>query len=350
MALERVNSESGETDSDTGGTSQNASSGLSLLPAQLSMFGHAVGLAGTASRKLVIETITRSSSLSQARSSYQQHLKANGLSDATVHSYSYDLARFADRVGNCRVCEITDRHVADFLGLATNQSSRKRRLTTLRSFFLFLIETSGALHLDPTECFRPPSVPLKQLQVLTSDEQRLMIAAADRDEAWSGLAVRLMLRMGLARSELLALTVQHIEFGENGELLVSIEENVPRRRPRSRSLSAAGDLSCTYQLFLERALPQIRLFPMGYQAINGMVQRVGKAAGRDAPVTPQMLRHTFGVEFAKTGADVHDLIRVLGLVDEARNRKSVERYLAEARSPIRVDGLASGERKLEQPS
>ncbi len=347
MALNRKNAELNNVDSAAERQAYDASNNASRLPAQLSMFDQTVGVVGTAKRELFIETITRSSSLSQARSAYQQHLKASGLSDATIRSYSYDLTRFADRVGNRRICEITDRQVGVFLELATNQSSRKRRLTTLRSFFSFLIETVGALHLDPTDGFRPPTVPLKQVEVLTPEEQRLLIAAADRDEAWSGLAVRLMLRLGLARSELLALTVDHIEFGEGGDLLVRIEEEDPRRKHRSRSLRVEGDLASSYQLLLERSMPQHRLFPMGYQAINGMVKRVGRAAGRDAPVTPLMLRHTFGVEFAKTGADVHDLIRVLGLVDEARNRRSVERYLAESRDPIRIGAVASGERKPE---
>ncbi len=348
MALNQVKAEADQVDSVEEGQASDASNNPSRLPAQLSMFDHTIGVAGPFNRELVIETLTRSSSLSQARSSYQQHLKACGLSDATIRSYSYDLTRFSDRVGNCRICEITDLHVGVFLELAANQSSRKRRLTTLRSFFSFLIETVGVLRLDPTDGFRPPTVSLKNVQVLTPDEQRKLIAAADRDEAWSGLAVRLMLRLGLARSELLALTVDHVECGEGGDLLVRIEEADPRRQQRSRSFSVEGDLSSSYQLFLERSIPQHRLFPMGYQAINGMVKRVGKAAGRDAPVTPQILRHTFGVEFAKTGADVHDLVRVLGLVDEARNRRSVERYLAEARNPVRIEAAASGERKLEQ--
>ena len=58
------------------------------------------------------------------------------------------------------------------------------------------------------------------------------------------------------------------------------------------------------------------------------------AAGMDRTVTPQTLRHTFAVERARAGADAGHLLELLGLVDDPRNRASVDRYLRLAEPPL----------------
>ncbi|HEU5431466.1 MAG TPA: tyrosine-type recombinase/integrase, partial [Thermomicrobiales bacterium] len=76
------------------------------------------------------------------------------------------------------------------------------------------------------------------------------------------------------------------------------------------------------------------LFPYGQPAVNGMVERVRRAAGIAKEVTPQTLRHTFAVERARAGADETDLLALLGLADDPRNRASVGRYLKLAAEPL----------------
>jgi integrase/recombinase XerD len=49
------------------------------------------------------------------------------------------------------------------------------------------------------------------------------------------------------------------------------------------------------------------------------------------------LRHTFGLAHARAGATAPTLIKLLGLVDEPRNRVSVERYIDMAAPPLRAD-------------
>jgi len=77
-----------------------------------------------------------------------------------------------------------------------------------------------------------------------------------------------------------------------------------------------------------------RLFPYGFQAVNGMVERVRRAAGITKEVTPSTLRHTFAVERAKDGADEEQLLALLGLADDPRNRASVRRYIKLAEPPL----------------
>jgi len=51
-------------------------------------------------------------------------------------------------------------------------------------------------------------------------------------------------------------------------------------------------------------------------------------------VSPQTLRTTFAVEQARAGADQQQLLSLLGLVNDPRNRASVDRYLTLASAPL----------------
>ena len=95
--------------------------------------------------------------------------------------------------------------------------------------------------------------------------------------------------------------------------------------------------------FLEARNPRGRLFPVGPQAVNGMVERLREAAGIDKEVTPNVLRHTFAVDQARQGADQKQLLALLGLADDPRNRASVNRYLKLAEPPVNAADPSSAE-------
>ncbi len=103
-----------------------------------------------------------------------------------------------------------------------------------------------------------------------------------------------------------------------------------------RSENSRGDeeFSKIYAEFLVATETVDLLFPVGFQAVNGMVNRVAKNAGLTQSVTPQTLRHTFAFERARNGATEDDLIELLGLADDPRNRESVRRYLSLAEPPL----------------
>jgi integrase/recombinase XerD len=278
-----------------------------------------------------------SSSLLAARQRYRDYLESGNRPRNTIEAYTYDLARLTDQIGPKPINHITDSDIATFLGQASNRSTRKRRLTSLRGFFRFLIDDARALRLDPTEGFHPHLVALHTPVVLTETEQEQLLEAADHDEPWSGAAIRLMLRMGLTRGELLQLRREHVTFDAAGELIVSIHYDDASKRVKERRLNAGGDLPEVLAAYMDRPGTADVLFPYGNQAVNGMVDRVTAAAGLDKKVTPQVLRHTFGLAHARAGATAPTLIKLLGLVDEPRNRVSVERYIDMAAPPLRAD-------------
>ncbi len=62
------------------------------------------------------------------------------------------------------------------------------------------------------------------------------------------------------------------------------------------------------------------------QSVNKLVERVARDAEINKKVTPQSLRDTFAVETAKNGSNSSELLKILGLAPDPRNRMSVDRY------------------------
>lgn len=149
--------------------------------------------------------LTAQSSLELARSWYRRELEQAGRPTNTVESYCYDLVVLEKLIGPKPINAISQTDIARLLGDANGRSTRKRRLTSARRFFRFLIDDARVLRTDPTEGHYPHTILLRSPVPLFPAEQEAFLAAAAEDEAWSLPAIWLMMRLGLTRSELLAL-------------------------------------------------------------------------------------------------------------------------------------------------
>ena len=274
------------------------------------------------------------SSLDLARSWYRRELEQAGRPTNTVESYCYDLVVLEKLIGPKPIDAIDQKDIARLLGDANGRATRKRRLTSARRFFRYLIDDARVLRVDPTEGHYPHTIPLRSPVPLFSAEQDALLAAAAEDEPWSLPAIWLMLRLGLTRSELLGLRREHIDLADPAEPVVYVFYDDVTKRGKERKLAAGPQFAEMYAAFLEERSPVDLLFPVGPQAVNGMVDRVRSTAGIQKEVTPQTLRHTFAVDRANAGATEEDLLAVLGLAPDARNRASVQRYLKLAAPPL----------------
>jgi integrase/recombinase XerD len=281
-----------------------------------------------------LPVLTPASSLDLARAWYRRELERTKRPANTIESYSYDLAKLEERIGPKPINTIKRSDIAEFLGLANNKSTRKRRLTSVRRFFTYLIESEKVLDRDPTDGFYPHSIQLRSPVPLFADEQAALLEAAAADEPWSLVAIWLMLRLGLARSELLALRRDQIDLTDPDRPVIFIIYDDVTKRGKERRLAGDPEFAEIYRDFLEQRAPVDLLFPVGFQAINGMVERVRNSAKINKEVSPQVLRHTFAIERAKSGSDENELLALLGLADDPRNRASVRRYLKLAEPPL----------------
>ena len=274
------------------------------------------------------------SSLTLARAWYRRELEQAKRPRNTVESYCYDLVVLESLIGPKPINAVDRGDIARYLGGASSRSTRKRRLTSARRFFHYLIEDARVLGADPTAGYYPHTIQLRSPVPLFAAEQESLLAAAAVDEPWSLPAIWLMLRLGLTRGELLALRRDHIDLVDPTRPVVFVFYDDPAKRGKERKLAADAEFAALYAAYLEDRAPVDALFPFGPQAVNGMVDRVRRAAGIRKEVTPQTLRHTYAVEKAKQGADEVQLLALLGLADDPRNRASVRRYLKLAEPPL----------------
>ena len=274
------------------------------------------------------------SSLELARAWYRRELEQAHRPRNTVESYCYDLTVLETLIGSKPIDRIDRRDIARFLGDASSRSTRKRRLTSARRFFRFLIDDARVLDGDPTSGYYPHAIPLRSPMPLFPDEQRALLAAAADDEPWSAPAIWLMMRLGLSRGELLALREDQIDRTDPTQPVVLVAYDSAAKRAKERRLAADSEFASLLATYVTTTEPIDLLFPVGPQAVNGMVDRVRHAARLTKEITPVSLRHTFAVEKAKDGADEVQLLALLGLADDPRNRASVQRYLKLAEPPL----------------
>ena len=308
-------------------------------PDQLALFAEGPGGAFTTAPG-GITPLAPTSSLAVARTWYRRELEQARRPRNTIDAYTNDLAVLEHLIGAKSISAITRRDIARYLGDANSRTTRKRRLTSARRFFDYLIDHARVLREDPTEGFYPHGIQLRSPVPLFPDEQERLLAAAADDELWSLPAIWLMMRFGLTRAELLALERDHIDRTTSPAPTVYIFYADPSKRGKERHLITTQAFAEVLDRFIEERNPHGTLFPVGPQAVNGMVERVRRAADIDKEVTPNVLRHTFAVDQARRGADQQRLLALLGLADDPRNRASVNRYLKLAEPPVNDAGDA----------
>jgi integrase/recombinase XerD len=304
------------------------------LPDQLPLFAHLPESPGDRTIPTDLSELRQGSSLTLARSWYRHDLERRKRPRNTIESYSYDLMVLEHLIGPKPLNRITGSDIARYLGEASSKSTRKRRLTSARRFFNYLVHETKVLKFDPTDGFYPHRIPPGTPRPLFENEQVAILDAARADEPWSAVAIWLMMRLGLTRAELLALQRDHIDRTNPDQPIVHIYYDDVAKQSKERKLAADEEFSEMYDAFLEARDPESTLFPVGRQAVNGMVERVRRAAGIDKDVTPTTLRHTFAIAEARKGASEDRLLALLGLADDPRNRATVRGYIAHAAPPL----------------
>ncbi|HVF98996.1 MAG TPA: tyrosine-type recombinase/integrase [Chloroflexia bacterium] len=281
-----------------------------------------------------IPALGPASSLDVARWWFKRHLEQQKRPINTIDSYMYDLALFQSTLGNKTLDRIDKTDLANFLGQANNKSTRKRRLTSLQGLYRYLVNKEKVLEKNLADSFFPDYIPLKTPQVLFPAEQEAMLEAARAENARTALIVYLLLKLGLTRTELLALKVDHVDISEPEQPVVYVYYDDIRSQKKERKLGANLEFTEAFQAYGAEFEPVSRMFNLLPQSVNKMVDRVAEGAGISKRVTPQSLRDTFAVEQAKAGADEKKLLMILGLAPDSRNRKSVQRYIKLAAPPV----------------
>ena len=257
-----------------------------------------------------------------------------GMSENTIRAYSGDLAAYLQWTSRTGVDPLAPGHKALRLYIAEMDRARysrrtiARRLSALRSFFRFAVDT-GAAAADPAAVLAGPRLPARLPKLVPTEALSALLDAPDpstplgvRDRA----ALELLYAAGLRVGELVSLDVASIDLVQ-GQLTAfgkgSKERIVPLHRTACERVSA----------YLRCGRPVLRHTPdyagqhddealflnrLGGRLTAGGVRRmmqrhlVASASGLD--VTPHALRHTFATHLLEGGADLRSVQELLGHV------------------------------------
>lgn len=267
----------------------------------------------------------------QSVDQFLDHLAVErGLSANTLQAYGADLRELSRTLRNDMGLqdwtEVRREHLLEHLGrlpVSLSESSRARKLATIRSFFRFM-ESRGALADNPSSRIRFPKTSRKLPHALSFSEVDALLAQPDpsrplglRDKA----IFEVMYATGLRVSELTELTLRRVHLDAGyvvlrgkgdkervvplGEYAVdALREYLTDARPRLAEKSKAQ------QVFLNH-----RGEPLSRQGVWKLIKQVALRAGIQQSLSPHMLRHSFATHLLENGADLRSVQTLLGHVD-----------------------------------
>ena len=252
-----------------------------------------------------------------------------GVSPHTVSAYRSDLVQFtaflslrADGAAGWEAVdgEAVSSYVLHLKERGYSDSSRARKVATVKSFFGFLLE-EGSVDKDPTENVGSPRLGRSLPEVLTEEEVESLLGAADGDppEAHRDHAMmELLYATGMRVTELVSLDLDDIDveegyvrcFGKGAkERIVPVHPNAVEavrdylERWRGKLATARSGKAA----FLNSRGD--RLTRQGFWTI---LKRLAARAGIEGRITPHTLRHSFATHLLRGGAPLRYVQELLG--------------------------------------
>lgn len=266
----------------------------------------------------------------RALDAYLGHASAEkGLATASLAAYATDLRRLSDwaeDAGHPDPAGVRAEHLRAFLLTAAGDlqaRSRARLLSTLRSFFRFLVSEDLA-PADPTSTLVAPRTgrPLPSVLQLAQVERLLAAVPGDEPSARRDRAIlEVLYGCGLRVSELCGLDLTDLDPQE-GSLRVrgkgSKQRVVPIGGPALAAIDAwlrggrptFGGKRPNAAIFLNQ-----RGGRLSRVSVWTLLKRCALAAGIPGEITPHTLRHTYATHLLEGGADLRIVQELLGHAD-----------------------------------
>ena len=252
-------------------------------------------------------------------------------SPATADSYGRDLERFAAYLAEKKITDFgqVDKAVMfDYVTLLRSgkitrgkisDSSFSRMLSTLRSFYHYLIRYKG-VKVNPTRGLRAPKLNRTIPEFLTFDQMMTLFDSFDLNDP-AALRNRVILETmyacGLRVSEVCSLTLAELDLNER-ILTVTGKGDKQRIVPfykRLRTLLTRY-LRDSRALYLKEehgfVFVSQRGAPITPRAVQLILAQAGQDAGLNQPLHPHMLRHSFATHLLDNGVDLRTVQELLG--------------------------------------
>jgi integrase/recombinase XerD len=244
----------------------------------------------------------------------------------TVDSYTRDLKKFKSFLEESNITNYTElkkEQVLDFLKflhIDQSESSIARILSTLRSFYKFLVREE-ICRKNPWIQVSNPKKPIKMLEVLSIDEvERFLdsIPSSTKLELRDKAMFELIYSCGLRVSELINLRLQDIDFDE--ELIRFIGKGDKERiTPVGRNgLLYLKKYIRTSRYKIEREHKSDYVFLNKYgnkitrQGFWKILKKYARRINLDKNIYPHIFRHSFATHMIQKGADLKTVQELLG--------------------------------------
>lgn len=245
-------------------------------------------------------------------------------SENTILSYKKDLETLVfflkETEGAEDTLKVDKKIVRNFIAwLSQNQMSKRsvnRKLSSLRSYFLFLVRI-GEIKSSPLETIQSLKFyPEKQRPMSEEEMEKVIQIVSEEENLLEGLIVEILYQTGIRRAELCGLLLENVNFHKN-ELKIIGKGNKTRLVPISEKLSRWIE---KYIKEERKPIPEaenyLLLTPRGkklyekfvYSVVNSYLSRVTLKDKK----SPHMLRHSFATHILNNGAEISKVKSLMG--------------------------------------
>ncbi len=257
-----------------------------------------------------------------------------GASPHTIRNYMSDIREFSDFLRDkdygedkFDLTKVTSDDIRSYLGSIVSmreKSSVSRKLSTLRTFFKFLVK-KGYIDSNPASLVSYPKAKRKLTQYLTVDDVFCLLAMPERETTLGSrdaAILEILYSSGIRVSELVGLDVTDIRWEES---LLKVEG----KGKKERIVPIGGPALSSLKSYLEMRTPEgygISVDSMDNQAlflnsrgkrltarsINRIIKKYILLGSLSLDVSPHSLRHAFATHLLEMGADLRDIQELLG--------------------------------------
>ncbi len=258
-------------------------------------------------------------------------------SKGTISSYAGDIEKMAadmKKRGIEDVALIDEDKLLSYISSLSDANystaSIIRHITSIKAFFRFLID-NGNINDNPAEKLRSPKMPKTDPRILNSYEVDFLLGQefdtapiGKRDKA----ILELMYATGLRVSEITALKLSNIDMSI-GCLRMEDKRLIPYGQKAKEALSSYL-LDARQNLIKEDTdilFVNYNGREMSRQGLWKLIKKYVKRAGIDPDITPNCLRHSFGVHLIESGANANAVQEMMGYAGS----NSLTRYIKKTR-------------------